>query len=86
MNPESIPLPDSPVGDQRPSEKQLAIRTHLEERKAMAPIRVKKFMDLPVDIKTLIVHHVRESAQPRRSRMLIIMPRSSGQPTSRTSA
>jgi hypothetical protein len=71
MNPESVPLPPSPVDDQRPSEKQLAIRTRLEERKAMAPIRVKKFMDLPVDIKTLIVHHVSEPCdQPRRSHIL----------------
>ena len=60
MNPESVPLPPSPVADEGPSEKQLAILTHLKERKGMAPIRVENFMDLPVDIKTLIVQHVRQ--------------------------
>jgi len=55
---ESIPLPPSPVEDEPPSDQKLAIRTHLEKRKAMAPVRVKNFMDLPIDIKTLIVQNV----------------------------
>jgi len=58
MDAESIPLPPSPVEPETPLDKKLAIRSRLEKHKSMIPVRVKNFMDLPIDIKTLIVQHV----------------------------
>jgi len=62
MDAESIPLPPSPVEPEPPSDKKLAIRNRLEKHKAMVPVRVKNFMDLPIDIKTLIVQHVSQGS------------------------
>lgn len=47
-----------------PESARLAIRSRLEQHKAMAPIHVKNFMDLPVDIKFMIVKHVSSAYPP----------------------